>query len=416
MTRSGLLRASLTLLAGGALSQVIPLALAPLLTRLAAPAEFGLYHTFAAVAANVAVVACARFEFALPLARDDDEARAITRLALAILTAVSLVALAAGLLWAWLAGAAWPLALPLAVAGLGLLSLAGLRATREQRFSALARSRVVHQGGGAVMQLLLLWLQWGTMGLIAGPICAAWAAAAVAGGVPARAAFAERAQVLEAARRHRDFPLLNTPHAFLGALQDTLAIALVAAWAGPAAAGSWGLCMRILKAPATLVGGAVSQPLYAQLSEQVGTDGNGSGCASASARASVVRVMALLGLLAAPGVMLLLWGGPALFVWAFGAAWHDAGMLAAALALYIGVHFVASPLGVVTMAWQAQGFALRIAVVGQVIFLVALCAGLAWGGLVAAGWAVSVAMSGFFAVYFWRLARWPVTMPRTERA
>ncbi len=68
-----------------------------------------------------------------------------------------------------------------------------------------------------------------------------------------------------AARRHRDFPLLNTPHAFLGALQDTLAVALIAAWLGPAAAGFWGLALRYLKAPATLVGGAVSQALYPAL-------------------------------------------------------------------------------------------------------------------------------------------------------
>ena len=58
------------------------------------------------------------------------------------------------------------------------------------------------------------------------------------------------------AARPRDFPLFNTPHAFIGALQDTLALALIAATQGPAAAGFWGLSMRYLKAPATLVGGA----------------------------------------------------------------------------------------------------------------------------------------------------------------
>ena len=34
---------------------------------------------------------------------------------------------------------------------------------------------------------------------------------------------------------------------------------------GPAAAGFWGLTLRYLKAPATLVGGAVSQALYPKL-------------------------------------------------------------------------------------------------------------------------------------------------------
>ena len=64
-----LLRATLTLMAGGALAQALPLLLGPLLTRLYSPTQFGLYHLFAAVAANVAVVACARYEHALPLAQ-----------------------------------------------------------------------------------------------------------------------------------------------------------------------------------------------------------------------------------------------------------------------------------------------------------------------------------------------------------
>ncbi len=57
--RTGLVRATLTLLAGGVLAQALPLLLGPWLTRLYRPEEFGHYTVFAAVAANLAVVACA---------------------------------------------------------------------------------------------------------------------------------------------------------------------------------------------------------------------------------------------------------------------------------------------------------------------------------------------------------------------
>ncbi|MBQ1766383.1 MAG: polysaccharide biosynthesis protein, partial [Aquincola sp.] len=82
--------------------------------------------------------------------------------------------------------------------------------------------------------------------------------------------------------------------------------------------------------------------------------------------------------------------------------------LARALAVYIGVHFVASPLAVVTMAWNAQAWALKLALVGQGVFVLSLAAGLAWGGLRGAGWAVSAGMALYFGWYFWRLATWPV--------
>jgi len=216
--------------------------------------------------------------------------------------------------------------------------------------------------------------------------------------VPLRAFQVAHAKWTAAARAHRDFPLLNTPHAFAAALQDTVAVALIAAMHGAAAAGFWGLALRYLKAPATLVGGAVSQALYPALGTSARVQG----------RADVRRVMAVLGAIAAPIVLLLWAAGPWLFEAAFGAGWRDAGDLARALALYIGVHFVASPLAVATMAWGAQGWALRVSLAGQALFVGALALGLALGGLVAAGWCVSITMAFFFGWYFHALATWPV--------
>ena len=392
-----MLRAILTLLAGGALAQALPLLLGPWLTRLYRPEDFGHYHLFAAVAANAAVVACARYEFALPLADSDAQAIALRTLCLRLLALALALSAAAALAWAIWSGLLWPLWLPAAVGALGLLSLATLNATRAQRFRSLALARVMQHGGAAVAQTGAGLAQAGLTGLIVAPIAAALASVAALGW-PAPAG-ASRPQVLAAARAHRSFPLLNTPHAFLGALQDTLAIALVAASLGPAAAGAWGLALRYLKAPASLVGGAVSQALYPRLA--------GGGC-TAAGRALVLRTMGLLALIATPLVAGLWWLGPWLFGWAFGPDWTGAGELARALALYIGLHFVASPLGVVTMAWQAQAWALKLALVGQVLFVAALAAGLAWGGLAGAGWAVSAAMALYFGWYFSRLATWPL--------
>ena len=397
--RSGLWRAVLTLLAGGALAQALPLALGPWLTRLYTPVEFGIYHLFAAVAAMLAVVACARYEFALPMAADEGEAEALNALCLWLLLVATAVAAIAGALWAMAVVALWPLWLPLAVLGLGAVSLATLAATRAQRFRGLAAARVVQHGGGALAQGLAGLAQAGVAGLIAAPLVAAAAAAALLRLPLAGWWRVPRARLWAAARRHRDFPLLNTPHAFAGALLDTLSLALVASSQGIAAAGFWGLVMRYLKAPATLVGGAVSQALYPRLAAQ--------DCAAG--RRDLRRVMAALSALAAPLVLLLWAFAPTAFAWAFGPAWRDAGELARALALYIGLHFIASPLAVATMAWNAQAWALKLSLIGQALFLAALALGLAWDGLRGAGWAVSAAMALYFGWYFWRLATWPAS-------
>ena len=399
--RAGLLRATLTLLAGGVLAQALPLLLGPWLTRLYVPEEFGHYTVFAAAAANLAVVACGRYDFALPLARDETEARDLMALCLRVLVAVTLftvalagvlVAMGAQRYWCWL---------PLAVVSAGAVQWLTLWATRAERFAGLSAARFTQYGGGALAQVAGGLAQIGTSGLVIGPVVAGtvaigWLRRPAPLGGWRNLWWVPRSGWWAAARRHREFPLLNTPHAFAGALQDTLAVALLVGLTGEASAGFWGLALRYLKAPASLVGGAVSQALYPRL-------------ASASpdeARAAVRRVMATLALAALPLVLLLMLLGPDLFAAAFGEPWREAGTLARALAPYIGVHFVASPLAVVTLAWRAQAWALKLALVGQILFIAALGMGLRLGGLEGGAWAVSAAMLLYFGWYFWSLATW----------
>lgn len=397
----GLLKATLTLLAGGALAQALPLLLGPWLARLYTPGEFGHYTVFAAIVSNIAVVACARYDFALPLTRDDAEARDLLALCLRLLLAVTLLCIPLGAL-AGLAGLlpAWQW-LPLAVGAAGLVQCLTLWATRAQHFRRLSGSRVTQYGGAAAAQVAGGVAHLGVPGLVVGPVFAALAACAwllrplPPGGW--RALWqVPRSALGEVAHRFREFPLLNTPHAFAGALQDTLTVALLVAWTGEASAGFWGLALRYLKAPATLVGSAVSQALYPKLAH----------AAPDEARRAVRRVMAMLALVAVPLVLVLMIAGPLLFAWLFGERWLPAGELARALAPYIGVHFIAAPLAVVTLAWRAQGWALRVALGGQVVFLVSLAAGLYFGGLLAGAWAVSAGMTLYFGAYFWWLATW----------
>ncbi len=409
---SGLLRATVTLLMGGALAQLVPLLLGPVLARLFTPQAFGVFTTFSTVAATVAVVACGRYEFALPMARDEDEAAVLLALCARIGLLVLVLSVPLAALLNMTGHLPLPWLLPLAVAAAGALQLLIMWSNRAQRFRALAISRVLQYGGAALLQVALGVALWGAARQPAGAE-AAWALviAPVISGVLAMLVLVQPApaggwRALLPARAHpgmrqvavkfRDFPLLNTPHAFLGALQDALAVAMLVAFSGHAAAGFWGLGLRYLKAPATLVGSAVSQALYPRL----------EGAQPADAQRAVRQIMALLGVVALGLMLVLMVAGPWLFRLVFGAAWQEAGELARALAPYIAVHFVAAPLAVVTMAWKAQRWALLLSIVGQIVFLIALMLGLKFGGLIGGGWAVSGAMSVYFLYFFYKLATW----------
>ena len=419
LAANGLFRAIFTLLMGGAVAQLVPLLLGPVLTRLFTPEAFGVFTAFTTVAATVAVVACARYEFALPMVRSDTEATTLLALCLRIGLCITLLTLPLALALHALGKLPLPGLLPAAVAAAGGLQLLVMWNTWAKRYRALAMSRVVQYGGGAVLQVLFGFWLWqrqqqaasmhDAWALVIAPMVACVLAAllllwpapeqgwrAVLPPAPAAWAAELKQRMRQAMHTYRDFPLLNTPHAFLGTAQDALAVALLVAWQGDAAAGFWGLALRYLKAPATLVGSAVSQALYPRLAAAQPDE----------ARRMVRQAMLLLAAVAAPMVLVLLVAGPWLFARIFGPGWREAGELARALAPYIGVHFVAAPLAVVTMAWQAQRWAFRWALVGQVAFVAALGLGLRVGGLIMGAWAVSAAMTMYFGIYFWRLAFW----------
>lgn len=393
-------RATLTLLAGSALAQVLPLLLGPWIARLYTPAEYGQFSLVWTVASNLAVVGCARYEFALALETGEQGASALLALCLRMLLAMTAMAVLVGAAWMLWADLSLAAALPLIVLAASASQALAQWAARAGEFAALARARVVQWGGGAVAQVGFGLLQAGPWGLVGGATLATAAAAAM----QARPAPAGgwrgllTPQPLRAvAEKHRDFPLLNTPHAFAGALQDTLALTLLTAWLGEPEAGAWALALRYLKAPASLVGGSLSQALYPRLT-QAGS--------LAEARVLVRRSLLLLSAIALPLMLVLLALGPWLFATVFGAEWRGAGELARSLAPYIALHFIAAPLSVVTMAWGAQAWALKLALVGQVMFVAGLATGLHFGGLPGAGWGVSAAMLLYFGYFFWSLWTW----------
>jgi O-antigen/teichoic acid export membrane protein len=406
MSRSALWRASLTLLTGSVAAQALPLLLGPWLTRLYDPEAYGRFSLVWSVAINLAVVGSARYEFALPLASDDEEAARLAAICTRLVAISTAAACFIGAVWAFCTGETLAWALPVAVLASSSVQALTMWATRAQAFGWLSASRVLQHGGGAVLQVVLGLAAWGVAGLWWGAITAAVLAALalaattrpkagwlVLAGLPAPTLWAT-------AKAYRDFPLLNTPHAFVATAQDTLTLLLLSAWLGDASAGLWALALRYLKAPATLVGGAVSSALYPQLTQALDTQ---------ESRRHLRHTMVVLMWMGLGWAGLLMLAGPTLFAWAFGESWREAGYLAQALGPYLALHFVASPLGVVTMAWRAQAWALRLSVLGLLLFAGGLIVGLAIGGLVAAGWGVSVAMLGYFGYYLGTLWRWPVS-------
>ncbi|MGS0757910.1 polysaccharide biosynthesis protein, partial [Roseateles sp. GG27B] len=125
-----------------------------------------------ALASNLAVVGCARYEFALPLEDDESSASLLMALCGRVLLTLTAVSAVAGLALFYSTGLALTWLLPLAVLAGGATQWLTLWASRAQRFQLLAISRVLQYGGGALLQLGFGLLQLGALGLLLGPVLA----------------------------------------------------------------------------------------------------------------------------------------------------------------------------------------------------------------------------------------------------
>lgn len=365
----GFVRNVATLVGGAALAQFLPVLFTPLLTRLYTPADFGVLTHFVAWLSNLVVLATWRYDMAVVLPKQDDDAvrlMAVAMLLNSLLFALLSVPLLLG--GGWLAQhldapelLPWLPLLPLGVWLAASNQMWTNWNNRLRRYDANAQGRVGQSLAMCCVQLAAGFGKLGTLGLIVGqlvgqgaswllqsrrdwPRLRAWARTARAGGLRRLMA------------QYREFPLVNTPHAFVVALQDSLMVQLLTVIAGTTVMGHYGLVLRVLKLPAALLGQAVSQVLYRDLAE-AHTDGRALTPLLAKAQL-VLGAAALL-----PFALLMVWGEP-LFAFAFGSEWRDAGVIAGLLAPSFFFMFIATPCFMVPMVLGRQRASFLFALLG----------------------------------------------------
>ena len=83
----------LTLMTGTTLAQAIPIAISPILTRIYAPEDFGVFALYAAVASVMSIAATGRYELAIMLPRKESDAFSIAVLSAAIAAVLSVISI-----------------------------------------------------------------------------------------------------------------------------------------------------------------------------------------------------------------------------------------------------------------------------------------------------------------------------------
>jgi O-antigen/teichoic acid export membrane protein len=349
--KSGFLRAILQLAGANASSQAIKVIVAPLLTRVYTPDDFGRLALFTAISSLAGRISSMEYDAAIPLPEEDSLARRALVLCLLL---VCLTAIVSGVLLFVLISkfqavelirqvtAFWWL-VPCATATLGLYQVLNWWGLRAKSYGIIARTRIEQGLAGSFVQIGGGLAGTGYWGLLIGGIvgeCAGIGALSrlLRGQVRDIISSTSLRDLREVAARYRKFPLIAMPAAFLNQFGATLPVYFLTAVHGAEAVGLYSLTQRLTGAPMSMVGEAISKAFLGEAADVV--------------RNEPSRLQPLFGMLlakmicvatfaVAPFLLILSFVMPVVF----GSAWAEAGLFLRILIPMNVMQFVASPFG-----------------------------------------------------------------------
>jgi O-antigen/teichoic acid export membrane protein len=401
---SASLRLAVTRIASGTLvAQAAALAVAPVASRLFTPADFGAFAVYVAALGVLIPVASLRYDMAIPVAADDDEAVSVFRLSAALLLAVVGVCAMAALLReqvATLLGlpatSLVPLLLPVGLFVAGVVQLTSAWAIRRKAYAGLAASRMTQgttQAGAQVLAGVIAMpgglLGADILGRLAGLFMltrrtdAPWTRPTGPGALDA---------MRRVASRYRSFATLTGPAGIFNALVLALPAVMIVRLFGTDVGGGYGFGIRLFAAPLTLASQAVGQVFQAEAASALRDGGNALALFDRAASRLLIGGLVLAAVaLAAP------WFFPPVF----GPEWEPAGRMMRLLAPTFAAEAVVSPLSTSAILARRPELELGASLL-RVVVVVAVFAAAAIGS-----WSVSTtlllyatAMVATYVVFF----------------
>lgn len=372
-------RQVLTLTAGTTLAQAIPIAIAPILTRLFSPDDFALLALYLAVASGFSVVATARYELAVVLPDSDRDGMNIV--ALSLLIALLISSISFGLIFllnekitAILDNKElgdWLYFIPLSILATGTYRTLSCWTNRKIQYKRMAIAKVsqtvatgtVNTAGGVVNAAG----GWLIIGEIIGHSVGALLLSLKMRTDGASLREVNRNTMLLNAKKYSDFPKINSVHALVDVLQSSGIVFLISALFGSLALGLYALTMRVLTAPVGVVGTSIAQVFYQKASRAYNDE-----MEVLSLLLSTTKKLAIVSF---PFFLLLALTAPDIFALVFGEKWRGAGEYAQILIPWLALHFVVMPITHMPMIFGKQKTAFLFGLAGNSSMLLAVIYG-----------------------------------------
>jgi len=390
------------LVAGRGAVIAIGLLMAPVLTRLYAPKDFGTLALLTMIVGVLEGFASLAYTGAMPLAETVAKRRALFVLSSLIGLAGTLILAIAVLLGApWLAVAfetpelavyAW--AVPVLFLALALRNSINMLLGCEKKFGRVSIRNVVTSLGTTGTQVVagLAGWAWSPAGLLCGTVVGWFAGSLTWSFSSIKALFRQGpepfrpAQVRSVAAEYRRFPLVELWSDTMNKATLHLPVMIIGLLFAAPVVGLYAFSRKLVLLPTTLFTFSSSQVYYVEAAESV-TRGD----SVASATSELLRLLTIV--TAFPFTVILILG-PMLFEIVFGPPWREAGVFAMILVPWIAGSAVVSPLIWVFTAKGKSGERFAYNALSLIVRLLALLiGGLYFGARVDDVWTARIALA-----------------------
>ncbi|EOW9238019.1 lipopolysaccharide biosynthesis protein [Vibrio cholerae] len=359
----------LTLMTGTGIAQAIPIAIIPILTRIFSPEDFGLLALYAACVSILGVVATGRYEIAIMLPKDDEDARLLLQLSMLVALFFSfLISIPISIWNAQIARflgnediAVWLYLIPVSVLFTGIYQALTYWNNRQKKFINTAVSRVNQSLFQGFAQTSLGFLQ-----VSGGLICGQFVGI-VSGSIYLLKKDRNYKSLIRKSKinsiqkqgiKYHKFPTYGVWGALCDAGAVQMPVILLTKFYSNSVTGMFSLTFRVLNMPTSIISSAIAQVLFQKVVEISQTEPE-------KLNIYIIKMFLLLFIIYFPAVPVLFIWGESLFSIIFGNEWSQAGVYAGYLVIAVAVRFAVSPLSAVLGLEQN----IKMGVLWQVLYL-----------------------------------------------
>jgi len=369
--KSDYIKNILTLMTGTTISQIIPIVMSPIFSRIYRPEDFGVLALFMSFVGILSVIAAGRYDLAIMLPKDDKEAINIIVFSLIIVLSFSIAVFIGIIVFnnsivIFLKNEdikSWLFFVPLCVFITGIFQVFNFWYSRKKQFKLISVARVTHAAGTVATRLGLGLAGFKPGGLIVSTVLGQ----SIASVMLVRKFFKEqkyekififKKDLLYQAKNHSDFPKYSVPIALLDVFSQQVPILMITRLFTISVVGLYSFAYRILNLPMTFIGTSVSQVFYQKFSDTIKDGENGINV--------IMKTWVGLAIVGFVPLLVIFLFGEKIFAFVFGTNWHEAGKIASILSPMVLLMFISSPTSTAYAVLRIQHIGL---IFGAIVFV-----------------------------------------------